>query len=118
MKLIIAGGRNYHFSGKDIAHLDAINARGNGVTEVVSGGAKGADSEGEKWAKLNAISIKRFPADWGAHGYAAGPIRNKQMAEYADAAALFPGGRGTLSMAKEAASAGIDVHDFRGIEKC
>jgi predicted Rossmann-fold nucleotide-binding protein len=34
------------------------------------------------------------------------------MAEYADAVALFPGGRGTASMRKEAEKAGIEVYDF------
>jgi predicted Rossmann-fold nucleotide-binding protein len=35
------------------------------------------------------------------------------MAEYADAVALFPGGRGTENMASEAAKAGLKVFDFR-----
>ena len=34
------------------------------------------------------------------------------MAEYADAVVLFPGGRGTAFMRKEAEKAGITVYDF------
>jgi len=59
------------------------------ITEVVSGCATGVDSIGERWARANGIPIRRFPADWSQHGKAAGPIRNRQMAEYADALIAF-----------------------------
>ncbi|MDF1659966.1 MAG: SLOG family protein [Verrucomicrobiales bacterium] len=108
MAVIVAGGRDYQFTDDDIAKLDGIPIR-----EVVSGGASGADRCGEQWAESRGIPVKRFPADWKTHGRAAGPIRNRQMAEYADAVALFPGGRGTASMAKEAEKAGIVIYDFR-----
>jgi hypothetical protein len=94
---IIAGGRDYNLTLSDEAWLDTLPIR-----EVVSGGASGADAGGEAWAKKRGIPIKRFPADWKTHGRAAGPIRNRQMAEYADAVVLFPGGRGTDSMRREA----------------
>lgn len=111
MKLIIAGGRDYSFSQNDIDRLNAIE----GITEVVSGGAPGADSGGEAWATTAGIPVKRFLADWKSYGRAAGPIRNRKMAEYADAVALFPGGRGTASMQKEAAKQNLVVFDWRGI---
>lgn len=97
MKLIIAGGRNYQFTGADYAALDALHLL-RGVSEVVSGCASGADKCGEEWAKRNNIPVKPFPANWKAFGRSAGPIRNRQMAEYADALALFPGGKGTANM--------------------
>lgn len=112
MKAIIAGGRNYRFTPEDVAWLDAINAELGPITEVVSGGATGADSEGEKWAASHGILVKRFPADWKTHGPAAGPIRNRQMAEYAgrgNLCLLFDGGRGTASMEREAARVGMSV---------
>jgi hypothetical protein len=84
-----------------------------GVTEVVSGVDAGADEFGEKWAKINNIPVKIFKADWKTHGRAAGPIRNKQMAEYADAVALFPGGKGMESMKRETEKAGLSSYDFR-----
>jgi len=55
------------------------------ITEVVSGGAAGVDMLGERWALRQGIPTTVFQANWNAHGKAAGPIRNKQMAEYADA---------------------------------
>ena len=109
MKLIIAGGRDYVFSQNDIDRLNAVE----GVTEVVSGGAPGADSGGEAWATEADIPVKRFPADWKSHGRAAGPVRNRKMAEYADAVALFPGGRGTASMQKEAVKHNLVIFDWR-----
>ena len=70
------------------------------ITEVVSGGASGVDALGERYAKENGIPLRIFPADWAKHGNAAGPIRNKEMANYADALiALWDGlSRGTGSM--------------------
>lgn len=112
-KLIIAGGRNYILHRHDIRLLDLILEKHN-IVEVVSGGCSGADLCGERWAEENYIKIKRFPADWDKYGKAAGPIRNREMAEYADIVALFPGGNGTESMKLEARKAGIKIYDFRG----
>jgi hypothetical protein len=108
MKLIIAGGRNYHITDADWQKLDALP-----ITEIVSGGASGADAGGEAYAQVRGFPVTRFVADWSRYGYKAGPIRNQHMAEYADAVALFPGGRGTNSMAAKAKKAGIVIYDFR-----
>lgn len=112
MKLIIAGGRKYEFSLDDLDMLDRI-IDSHGVSEVVSGKCSGADRQGELWAEFRAIPVKLFPADWDKFPRAAGPIRNKEMAEYADAVALFPGGAGTGSMHNEAKKAGLIIFDFR-----
>lgn len=82
MKTIIAGSRtikNYNI----IAH--AMERIGWEVTEVVSGCASGVDTLGEEWARKNNIPIKHFPANWGRFGKSAGYIRNKELAEYAEA---------------------------------
>ena len=110
METIIAGGRDYRFTEKDIAFLDSIAPQ---ITEVVSGGAHGADSCGEAWAKSKGIPIKVFKADWIRHGKAAGPRRNSEMAAYADAAVLFSGGRGTADMATKAMNFSLTVYDMR-----
>ncbi len=111
MKLIIAGGRDYQLSQTDYQKLDSLISR---VECVVSGGATGVDRCGEIWARKNKLPLKIFPADWKQYGRKAGPIRNKQMAEYADAVALFPGGIGTESMHQEAIKRRLEVFDFRG----
>jgi hypothetical protein len=79
---------------------DAVKKSKFVVDEVVCGMAKGADMYGAKWAYSNNIPIKKFPADWNTHGKAAGPIRNQQMAEYADALIVFiwDGSRGSIDM--------------------
>ena len=82
MKTIIAGSRtitNY----EDV--LEAISLVGWDITEVVSGGAKGVDRMGERYAKYYKIPLKRFPANWDKYGKSAGIIRNNDMAKYADA---------------------------------
>tara|TARA_Y100000114_G_scaffold153204_1_gene172755 strand:- start:549 stop:953 length:405 start_codon:yes stop_codon:yes gene_type:complete len=72
----------------------------NKITKVISGTAHGADKYGEKYAKENDIEIIRFPADWDQYGMSAGPRRNKEMAQNADALlAIWNGSsRGTESM--------------------
>lgn len=112
MNLIIAGGRDCLFTADDFASLDWIN-RFAEVTEVVSGGATGAARCGEHWAALNKIPVCVFHPEWEKHGKKAGPIRNKKMAEYAHAVALFPGGKGTDSMHAESVKAGIKIYDYR-----
>lgn len=112
MKTIIAGGRDYLLTPEDWCYLYNLE-----ITEVVSGGATGADAGGEEYAVKHNIPIKRFPADWEKHGRAAGPIRNAQMADYADAVVLFPGGKGTNSMFKIATAAGLIIYDLRQGDK-
>jgi hypothetical protein len=131
MKLIIAGGRDYQFTDADYGLLDELRLSRfvAPIEEVVSGGQTGADACGEAWAKLRGITVKTFRPAWNdlSHSDArirtrsdgtkydaeAGPRRNRQMAAYADAVALFPGDKGTASMYREAKKAGIEIYDFR-----
>jgi hypothetical protein len=111
MKLIIAGSRSASLSDADRVRLDAIHAEHH-VAEVVSGGAKGVDEAGEAWAQSRGIEVRVFRADWRRYRRAAGPVRNREMAAYADAVAVFPGGSGTRNMLTEARRAGLVVFDF------
>ena len=81
MKLIIAGSRSIK-SERIVG--EAINLANFPYTELVSGGAEGVDIIAERFAS----DIKSFYIDdwvWKALGKKAGPLRNKAMAEYADA---------------------------------
>ena len=100
MKVIIAGGRMGVSYDEVVA---AIKASGFEITEVVSGCAAGVDTHGEQWAAENHIPVVKFPADWQKYDRSAGPIRNSEMAEYADALiAIWDGGsRGTANMIGE-----------------
>jgi len=108
MKTIIAGGRDYIFTREDIDKLHQLRKK-LPITEVVGGGANGADLCGKTFAKVNHIPYKEFKARWGCYGKSAGPIRNKQMAEYADALIAFPGGRGTEDMIRQAKEKGLKI---------
>lgn len=109
LKVIIAGCRNvFDYS----LLLDAISYSEYKITEVVGGGAKGADELGMIWATQNDIKFTLFPEDWNMYGKAAGPIRNRQMAEYADALiALWDGeSKGTRNMIDEARKQKLKIH--------
>ena len=108
MKTIIAGSRGID----DFAIVSkAIVDSGFEITEVVSGTARGVDLEGEGWASLNEVPIKRFPADWSL-GRGAGHKRNAEMAEYADALIAIWDGKspGTRNMINEAAKKGLKIY--------
>ena len=102
MKTIIAGCRDFTDYNLLKSKVDYYR-KDNAITEVVCGGATGADALGENYAVQNGIPVKGFPADWNKHGKAAGPIRNRQMAEYADCLiAVWDGkSRGTKNMIDE-----------------
>jgi len=108
MKTIVAGPRD--FTDRELV-FNALTFAGEYITEVVSGGAKGVDALGEAWARENLIPIRRFPADWDYHGRKAGPIRNRQMAEYADQLLAFWDGesKGTGNMIRQAKARGLNV---------
>lgn len=125
MKVIIAGGRDF----KDYTKLQkAVEQSGFSITEVVSGGARGADKLGEKWANNNGVRIKSFPAQWndmkqeGAvrkinqwkrpYNANAGFFRNEEMAVYADALIAVEGGGGTADMIKRAKKHKLQIHTY------
>ena len=99
MKCIIAGSRT--INDYDVL-LKAIADSGfeNEITEVVCGCATGVDSMGARWAMSKGIPIMPFYPNWREYGQKAGPIRNEEMAKYADALILVWHGdsRGSLSM--------------------
>lgn len=112
MKVIIAGPRD-HTQDQTIYFLLETQYEWRSITEVVSGRARGVDTAGEVWAGFRGIPVKPFPANWNAYPkgeqYKAGPIRNKQMADYADSLCLLWDGtsRGSLSMLNIAKQFGL-----------
>lgn len=105
MKLIIAGSRTIKPTIELIREAIRALKPSNSppISEIVSGGALGVDSEGEHWASHAGVPVKRFRPDWLTHGLAAGPIRNREMAEYGDALLLIWDGvsSGSASMRRE-----------------
>lgn len=70
--------------------------------EIVSGGARGADRLGEKYAEKRGLFIKRFIPNWSENGKGAGYIRNEEMAKYATDAIIFifQSSKGSTHMSK------------------
>lgn len=102
MKVIIAGSRHMPVSMYPLIQ-QAVDKSGFNITEVVCGCARGADTLGAKWAYEHKIPIKRFPAKWDELGKRAGPARNLEMGQYADAAIIFiwDGSRGSADMERK-----------------
>lgn len=113
-KVIIAGSRTFSNFDLLIDYCDEkLNEFYFDKVELVGGGAKGADYLGKEYAKLRGYKYREFSADWDKYGYAAGPIRNREMAEYADVLILFWDGksRGSASMLREAMKRKIRVFE-------
>jgi len=84
-----------------------IEVWGTGVpTEVISGGAPGADSLGERFAAEHGLPVTIFHADWERYGKAAGIIRNTDIIDAADIVFAFWDGKspGTKDSIKKAMS--------------
>lgn len=110
MKVIVAGPRDIE-AYEDV--VKAIKDSGFPIREIVSGMAKGVDTLGERYAAENGLPVKQFPALWDKFGTKAGPLRNQQMSEYADALVVItkPGGSpGTSDMISRARKAGLKVY--------
>ena len=80
MRVLVVGSRSFSDYELLKATLDKLLPHTD--IEVVSGGAKGADSLAERYAKEKGYILKIFPADWNKYGKRAGYIRNAEMHEY------------------------------------
>ena len=129
MKLVIAGSRTLNVTAGFIAEL--INTYNLNPTEIISGGAKGidrcAETFAEQWNQLNSppaggvaghwrdkrVKLTVIYPDWAEHGKAAGPIRNKEMAELGDALLLIWDGesKGSCNMKEQMVKLNKPVHE-------
>lgn len=82
--------------------------------EIVSGGAKGADSLARKYAEEKGIPITEFIPEWEKYGKSAGFKRNKLIINQSDAVIAFWGGvsKGTSHSIRLAKEAGKNVYVF------
>ena len=99
MKLAIIGSRsfdNYDLLNNEILSLGII------ISEVISGGAKGADALAEKWAIQNNIALTIIKPNWNKFGRAAGIKRNEEIIKKCDLVIAFWDGKssGTASSIK------------------
>lgn len=122
-RIIIAGSRTFsdyellkRETDKVMMHVE--------MPVIVSGGARGADTLGERYAKEHGVKLIRFLAEWEKDGVKAGYIRNTRMAEYASKTsagillAFWNGrSRGTRDMIDKARQRGMKVHIVRYAEE-
>jgi len=82
------------------------------ITQIVSGGAKGADSLAKTYAEQHQLPLVIFKPDWKQYGKGAGIVRNRQIIDAAQMVVAFWDGvsKGTASSLALAKAKGIPVH--------
>jgi hypothetical protein len=124
MRILVCGGRNFNdypfvrdtLNGLMPPATDDMNTwLPPPDTVIIHGDAPGADRCAEQWVHVNWAGVERYPADWKAHGRAAGPIRNQRMLDEGkpDLVVAFLGGNGTADMVRRAKMAGVRVIEPR-----
>lgn len=116
IRIIVAGGRKFANYELLAAKMDAFTKDLDFTDlEIVSGGARGADLLGERWALENEVPVMRFAAEWDRLGKSAGFRRNDQMREYATHLVAFWDGKskGTRHMIALAARHRLKVRVVR-----
>jgi hypothetical protein len=95
MKIAVIGSRTFDDYGLLRKTLDAIPD----ISSIISGGAKGADSLAEQWAKEKGIGTVVFKPEWAKYGMGAGVVRNRLIIEDCDYCIAFWDGKskGTLN---------------------
>ena len=104
MKLSIIGSRT--FNDYEIAKqviFDILYINNYEITEIISGGAKGADALGKRYAMMHDIPFVEYKPDWSI-GKHAGLLRNTLIIENSDIVIAFWDGKskGTVDGIKKA----------------
>ena len=111
MRLVVAGSRNFKDYDRLAREVDGFIRKLHTDKQViiVSGTADGADQLGEQYARNHGLQVEEFPAHWDLFGRAAGPKRNMEMAQFADAVIVFWDGKsaGTRNMIECAKAEGL-----------
>lgn len=96
MKLAIIGSRSFNSFAKALEVFNQNFPNGD-ISEVVSGGAKGADTVGKAIAERLGLKYTEFLPDWEKDGFGAGFKRNHLIIDNSDIVLAFWDGesRGT-----------------------
>lgn len=120
MKVIVTGSRAWPNPHKVFFELGRLFCAKGPFVLIHGACATGADAAAHHWhdvaGQFLGVAEVTYPADWAAHGRAAGPIRNALMAKGgADLVLAFPlpDSRGTQGMIRLAREAGIEVKEIR-----
>ncbi|MGC9439311.1 DUF2493 domain-containing protein [Streptomyces sp. WG5] len=113
--VIVTGSRDLEDKEKVWRELDALLSEHGSLIVRHGGCPTGADIHAQDWCYAfywAAVGQETFSANWDKHGKAAGPIRNREMAQAgADLCLAFPFGesRGTWNCVNECKKVGISV---------
>ncbi len=86
MKLAIIGSRS-------ITNIEIKKYIPQGVTEIVSGGARGIDTLAKEYAMKHNVKYTEFLPDYTQFKKSAPLKRNEEIAKYADVALIFWNGK-------------------------
>lgn len=112
MKLAIVGSRDFTNQKLLDETIDEYLIKQGCMPElVVSGGARGADTLAENWARKHKIPLKIYKPDWQKKGKAAGILRNTDIVNECTHMVAFPSdtGRGTQDSIRKATAQGKHV---------
>lgn len=104
-KLAIVGSRNFNNYDLLLKYMGLFLFED--IEMIISGGAMGADSLGERYAKYYHIPTTIYKPEWGKYGKSAGFIRNQMIVDNCDMVLAFWGGesRGTADTIEKAKKA-------------
>jgi len=85
-----------------------------GVTEIVSGGARGVDTCAAEYARKNNLPLKEFLPKYELYGRRAPLVRNIEIINYADIVIAFWDGEshGTKFVMDKCKELGVPVHGY------
>lgn len=111
MKVVVCGSRGITDREAIRRAIEDADLAFGPITEIVHGGADGVDEIAGEIASDIGYEVRVFDAMWEEYGEAAGPIRNGEMAQYADAVvAVWDGSsKGTKNMIDQALVHGLDL---------
>lgn len=88
MTLAIVGSRGYDNYKEFYLELNVI-LKEHKINTFVSGGAKGADTMAEQYAKEHGIKILVLKPNWKKYGKKAGFLRNNEIIQKCDVVVAF-----------------------------
>jgi len=110
MKIAVIGSRSFN----DYNLMKTVLA-GFDIAVIISGGARGADTLGRRYAVENGIKIVEYLPEYDKYGRGAPLVRNKQIVDASDYVIAFWDGksRGTKHTLEYAKKQGKQVNVIR-----
>lgn len=110
MIVSVIGSRSFSNYEQLAQELDGlVLTTGQPITEIISGGARGADTLAERYARERGIPLRVLRPDYAAHGRAAPLIRNQAIVDACELVVAFYDGvsKGTAHALRLARRRGV-----------